>query len=223
MANHFFSLPQVVYRLFWMGDWWPWVCHSDLVGGIWLVLLRWWWWWCWWWSWSWSWYYCFFISVPLRFAQHPVCRVSWSIPTAGWKIDHFWLELFWNLWKCLAQQGRNWSKSPNLVLQLGSWLIVIACYCVVSAMFSPNSKARILCQPFWGSWSSKTRWRNSQTPQYGNPKRADPPQVFGLSIRKGLQEHYKNTTLWWTNILQWKIHAFFMGKSTINGHFPLLC
>ena len=31
------------------------------------------------------------------------------------------------------------------------------------------------------------------------------------------------TTLWWTNILLWKDPPFFMGKSTINGHFPLLC
>ena len=34
--------------------------------------------------------------------------------------------------------------------------------------------------------------------------------------------HFKRYTLWWTNIAM-ENHHFFMGKSTINGHFQLLC
>jgi len=30
-----------------------------------------------------------------------------QFPLRAEKFDRFWLELFWNLWKCLAQQGRN--------------------------------------------------------------------------------------------------------------------
>ena len=30
-------------------------------------------------------------------------------------------------------------------------------------------------------------------------------------------------TLWWTNILPWKITMLLMGKSIISGHVPLLC